>query len=261
MYIPSATKEFISDLIASNKREFGRTLNEYRNIKIEKNVIEHAEGSAQVTIGNTKVLAGVKITVGEPMHDKPNEGNLITSAELLPMASSDYEMGPPSPDAIEIARVIDRGIRAAGIIDTAALFIEEGKVWDVFVDIYVLNYDGNLFDAGTIAATVALLSARMPKLEGEKVISEGIKDKLKTNGIITSCTFAKAAGKVFIDPDANEETFMDARITMATDGKELRAMQKGLRGSFTLQELNNAVSMAFEKYNDLKALMEKALGE
>ncbi len=261
MRIPSATKEFISDLIANNKREFGRALDEYREMEITKNVIPHAEGSAQVVLGNTKVLCGVKITVGEPMHDKPNEGNLITSAELLPMASEDYETGPPSPEAVEIARVIDRGIRAAGIIDTAALFIEEGKVWDVFVDIYVINYDGNLFDAGTIAATVALLSARMPKLEGEKVISEGIKDKLKTNGIITSCTFAKVANKVFIDPDGNEEMFMDARVTIANDGKEIRAMQKGLRGGFTLQELTAAVAMSFEKHNELKSLMEKTLGE
>jgi exosome complex component RRP42 len=261
MYIQSATKEFIQELIANNKREFGRTLNEYRNIEIKKGVIEHAEGSAQVTFGNTKVLAGVKITVGEPMHDKPNEGNLITGAELLPMASAEYEMGPPSPEAIEVARVIDRGIRAAGIIDTAALFIEEGKVWDIFVDIYVLNYDGNLFDAGTMAATVALLSARMPKLEGDKVISEGVTDKLKTNGIITSCTFAKASGKIFIDPDGNEEKFMDSRITIANDGKEIRAMQKGLAGGFTLPELNEAVEISFEKHNELKSLMERALGE
>ncbi len=261
MYIQSATKEFINDLISSGKREDGRALDQYREIKLTKGVIENAEGSAMALFGNTKVLAGVKIGIGEPMKDKPNEGNIMTSAELLPMASAEYEMGPPSPDAIEVARVIDRGIRAAGMIDTSSLFIEKDKVWEIFIDVYVLNYDGNLFDAGTTAAVTALLSARMPKLEGESVVREGLNSKLKTNNTVTSCTFAKAANKIFIDPDANEEEFMDTRITIANDGKEIRAMQKGLWGGMTAKELEYATDLSFEKHKELKSIINKTLGE
>jgi exosome complex component RRP42 len=207
------------------------------------------------------VLAGVKIDVGAPLQDKPDEGALITGAELLPLANADYEPGPPSPESIEFARVVDRGIRAAEVLDLEGLFIEKDKVWTTYVDLYVLNYDGNLFDAGTLAATSALLSARMPKYEEEKVIREGNLGKLKTKGIVTSCTFAKVGGKMLLDPNANEENIMDCRLTIANDENVIRAMQKGLRGAFTFQELKGLVDVTFDNSKRLREIVKKAVGD
>ncbi|MEM0087251.1 MAG: hypothetical protein QXU16_03240, partial [Candidatus Micrarchaeaceae archaeon] len=87
--------EYIRELLNKNSREDSRKFDEYRNIRITPGVIEHAEGSAQVDLGFTKVLAGVKLDVDTPMPDKPDEGNLIVSAELLPLASTEFEAGPP----------------------------------------------------------------------------------------------------------------------------------------------------------------------
>lgn len=129
MQIPTVTEDYIRDLLASGRREDGRGSSDYRNIHVNTGFIPNAEGSAEVTIGNTRVLVGVKIGTGDPMPDKPDEGNLVTSAELLPLASERFEMGPPSPEGIELARVVDRGIRASAILDMKSLFIEEGKVW------------------------------------------------------------------------------------------------------------------------------------
>ncbi len=100
-------------------------------------------------LGATRVLAGVKLMLDEPMEDTPNQGNLVVSAELLPLASATYESGPPSPEAIEFARVVDRGIRHGNCVNLESLFVEEEKAWTVYVDLYVLNYNGNLFDAGS----------------------------------------------------------------------------------------------------------------
>ena len=258
MQIRTVTGDYIRDLLASGAREDGRDMLDYRRITIKKGAVPNAEGSADVNFGNTRVLVGVKLGVGEPMPDKPNEGNLITSAELLPLASESFEAGPPSPEAIELGRVIDRGIRSSGMIDTKALFIEEGKVWDLFIDVYILNYDGNLFDAGTLAASKALSTARMPKLEGEEVIREGNLGKLKVNNIVTSCTFAKIAENIVLDPDGNEEAFMDARVTMANDEKVIRAMQKGLSGSFAPKELENLLDITFDKSKELRKHIESA---
>ncbi|MDE1823721.1 MAG: exosome complex protein Rrp42 [Candidatus Micrarchaeota archaeon] len=257
--------DFIKDLLQKGKREDGRKAMDYRSIEIKTNVMPNAEGSAEVNIGHTRVLAGVKVGLGAPMHDKPNEGNLMTAAELLPLASRYYEPGPPTPEAIEVARVIDRGIRAANVIDMEALFVEPEKVWEVFVDIYVLNYHGNLFDAGTLAATAALKSARMPKVEknGEEftVIREGALGKLKTKNIVTSCTFGKLFGSVVLDPDGNEESFMDARVTIASDENVVRAMQKGLGGSFSTKELDGLLDVSFEKSRSLRNIITNAAGE
>lgn len=260
MQIRTVTEDFIKDLLMKGQREDGRAPMSYRDIQIKLGVIPNAEGSAQVTFGNTKVLAGIKIGVGEPMPDKPGEGNLITSAELHPMASESFDTGPPSPEAIELGRVIDRGIRASDMINAKSLGIDEEKVWEVFVDVYVLNYDGNLFDAGTLAASAALNSARMPKYEKEEVIREGNLGKFKLGGLVTSSTFAKIADKIVIDPDGNEEAFMSSRLTIANDENVIRAMQKGLGGSFSQKELETLIDIAFDKSKDLRKLILNSKG-
>ena len=79
---------------------------------------------------------------------------------------------PPTPESIEFARVVDRGIRAGNCVDLESLVIDEETVWTIFVDLYVLNYAGNLFDAGTLAAMAALLTTKVPKYEGDKAIRE-----------------------------------------------------------------------------------------
>ncbi len=261
MKIPTVTENYIKDLLSKGRREDGRGLLDYRSIKINPNFIPNAEGSAEVIVGNTRVLAGVKLGVGDPMPDKPDEGNLVTSAELLPLASERFEIGPPTPEGIELARVIDRGLRAASMLDMKGLFIEAEKVWNVFVDIYVLNYDGNLFDAGTLAAATALSTARMPKYEDGKVIREGDLSRLDIKNIITSCTFAKIGGNVILDPEGNEEAVMEGRLTIANDENVVRAMQKGLSGSFSPKELDSLVDTSFERSKALRNLILKAKGD
>ncbi|MGC8676340.1 MAG: exosome complex protein Rrp42 [Candidatus Micrarchaeia archaeon] len=259
MQIGTISKEYMSALLEKKERIDKRGFMDYRSISIKTGTMPHAEGSASVKIGDTYVLAGVKLDVGEPMRDKPDEGALTTSAELLPLASVEYEEGPPSPEAVEFARVVDRGIRAAELIDMPSLFIEQGKVWNVYVDIYVLNYDGNLFDAGTLASVAALKTCKLPRLEGNNVIREGNLPLLKTKGIVTSCTFARIGDSLLLDPNGNEEAFMNARFTVASDGEYIRAMQKGLSGHFTRQEIEKLIDTSFEKSKLLRSEIEKAI--
>ena len=254
--VNSIKSTYIKELLNNGVRN-GRGFFEYRDISVVRDIIPNAEGSAQVDLGATKVLVGVKLDIDEPMPDKPNEGNIITSAELLPLASADFDTGPPSPEAIELARVVDRGIRAANVIDTSSLFIEEGKVWSVFIDIYIMNYDGNLFDASTLASVAALTNTRMPKFEDGNVIREGKLEKLKVNNIVTSCTYAKIGKAILLDPDGDEESVMDARLTIANDETYIRAMQKGLSGSFKEQEINDLIEKSFEKSKDLRSIINK----
>ena len=248
---------YIRNLLAEKKREDSRALDEFRPIKIDNGLLKNAEGSAQVDLGATRVLAGIKLQLEEPMEDTPNQGNLICSAELLPLASATYETGPPSPEAIEFARVVDRGIRAGNCIDLESLFVEEGKAWSVFIDLYVLNYNGNLFDAGTLAAMSALINTGVPKYEDNKVVREERSNKLKISNIVTSTTFAKINGTTVLDPTGNEQSAADARITITTDTENLRAMQKGLSGGFFTNEVEELVGISFNKHKELKNILEK----
>jgi len=248
-------KEYVKDLMSKGKRPSGRALDELRNAVIERNVIPNAEGSARVHLGNTKVLVGVKLGIGTPFPDRPDEGVLSTTAELLPLASPVFEMGPPDANSIELARVVDRGIRSSNLLDLKSLFLETGKAWNVFVDIYVLDHDGNLIDASALAAMAALQCTRMPKYEDGKILYGQYAGKLATATTCVTATFAKIGGTIVADPDLDEEKAMDARLTVATTPEHICAMQKGGAGGFTRDEVLNIIDMSFKKAEELRALL------
>ena len=125
--VPEITRESIKNLIVNGKRDDGRLLDEYRDISIETDVISKAEGSARVKIGGTQVLVGVKPQIGSPFPDTPNFGVLMTNCEMLPMADPTFEPGPPGEDSIELARVVDRGIRESELVDLDKLCIDKSK--------------------------------------------------------------------------------------------------------------------------------------
>jgi exosome complex component RRP42 len=246
----------IIQTIDAGKRLDGRTLTDFREFKIEQGVIEKAEGSARVLLGKSDVLVGVKVEIGEPFPDTPNEGVMTVNAELVPLASASYETGPPDETSIELARIVDRGIRESKAIDTEKLCIEPGKkVFVVFVDVWVLNYDGNLIDTAALAAMSALLNTKMPNFEikdGEVKIKQGY-TQLPLRSHPITITIGKIGDKLIIDPSAEEENVIDARLTMAmNDEGNICAIQKGLAGYFTPQQIIDASKLAREKAAELR---------
>jgi exosome complex component RRP42 len=246
-------RDHMMKLIAEGKRLDGRALDQVREIKVVTDVIESADGSARVKLGNTEVIAGVKIIPGTPFPDTPNIGVLTTGAELIPMAHPTFESGPPGEDAIELARVVDRGIRESGMVDVEALCITPGEeVWMCFVDIYALDYDGNLFDAANLAAVCALKSATIP---GEQY-GKGENKPLPITCTPISITEAKVGNDLIVDPNFDEEQISTARLTVTTDDNgNFRAMQKGGRGSITLDELSLCLDRAVEKGAEIRKII------
>jgi len=174
--ISTIEKNYILSNLKKDQRLDGRDLWQQREWSIKSNVIASAEGSAEVTLGKTQVITGVKYDVGTPFPDLPNEGVCTFMAELLPLASPLFERGPPNEQSIELARVVDRGIRHADCVQTKKLCIKEKKaVYIIFVDIYVINYSGNLIDAGGISSLTALISSKIPegKWENDEVVWTG----------------------------------------------------------------------------------------
>jgi len=250
----------ITQLIAKGKRLDGRGLTDYREIKVEQGIIERAEGSARVLFGRTEIVVGTKIEIGQPFPDTPNEGVLTVNAELVPLASSTFEPGPPDENSIELARIVDRGIRESKAIDVEKLCIEPGKkVFIVFVDVYVLNHDGNLIDASALAALAALLNTKMPNFEvkeDEVKIKAGYTQLPIRKHPITA-TFAKINDKLVVDPWLEEEQIMDARLSMAIDDDgNICAIQKGGSGYFAPQQVLEAAKMAKEKAEEIRKKLE-----
>ena len=257
--VPIIKRDYIYKLTEQGKRVDGRNFDEYRKIEIETGVVSKAEGSARVKIGNTQVMAGIKMDVGEPYSDSPDSGVMTTAAELIPLASPDFEAGPPREDAIELARVVDRGVRESEVIELDKLCIEPGeKVWIVFIDLHILDYDGNLFDAASLACLAALSTAKVPAERFE--LGEDYPLPLKEPPI--SCTSVKFNNVVVIDPALDEEEIADARLTVATDTNgDLRAMQKGLNGSFTREEIQKVIKASIDNGREIRKQLYKSVGK
>ena len=246
----------IEQLIEKGKRLDERGLGDYREIKIEQGVIEKAEGSARVLLGKTEILVGIKVETGTPFPDTPNDGVMTVNAELVPLASPDFEPGPPDENSIELARIVDRGIRESHAIDTEKLCITPGKkVFVVFVDVYVLNHDGNLIDASALAAVAALMNTKMPNYEvkdDEVIIKQGYTPLPMKSHPIT-VTLGKISNKLIVDPGLEEEKVIAARLTIAfNDEGNICAIQKGCSGYFTQQQILEGMKLAREKAAELR---------
>src|SRR5207247_10012060 len=93
----------------------------------KKSVMSKGNGSARDRLGNTEDITGVKIQPDKPFPDLGDKGILICTAEILPLADPNVEPGPPTEEVIELARVVDRGIRETEMIDLRQLVLKEGK--------------------------------------------------------------------------------------------------------------------------------------
>lgn len=243
----------ILDLARGGKRLDGRTPDEYRRIEVEPGFVVTADGSALARIGETAVLSGIKLEPGKPYPDTPNAGVLTTNAELIPLSSPTFEPGPPHPRAIEVSRVVDRAIRAAETIDLKKLCVTPGeKCWSCYVDIHVLDHGGNLIDAASLAALGALTHATLPK----KRFGIGEADEpLAVEHFPVECTFTRLGETIVVDATFEEERAGQGRVTIATDeAGNVVAMQKGLIGAFSPDDVKEMAERAFRHGDRLRAI-------
>lgn len=261
--IEQLRKRQMFDLITNGKRLDGRNLEDIRSLEIDIDIIKKADGSAKVKLGNSEVIAGVKVETGAPFEGLENKGALIVTAEVLPIASPYIEPGPPDEETIELARVVDRGIRESQMIDLDKLVLIPGKtVYVIFVDCSIINADGNLFDATSYAVVAALLSTKLPifEIRDEKVVDTGKKQEPPISTIPVSITSIRIGNNIIIDPTAEEEACMESRITITTNSNnEYAAIQKGSTGYFTLEQIKFAAQTARVKAETLRTKLKELI--
>jgi len=274
MKLPIINQKKIINLLLNDKRFDGRKPFEYRDLVIETNVSNNAEGSARVRMGKTDVIVGVKLGIQAPYPDHKDEGTMMVGFEFSSSAGERHEMGPPKINSIEIARVVDRGIRESGFIDWKKLCIQDGeKVWAISIDVYCINDDGNALDASALGAVAALKMARFPVYNAEEeAISYGEFTDTPlplTDNVPFAMTFYKVGEKLLIDPTREEEDAATARLTLALSKPEkdyiINSMQKGEQDNLSEEDLKTVISESEKVYesmipnidNQIKKLTEK----
>jgi len=258
--VENLRKKQMRESISAGKRLDERSLDEIRPLEIEIDVIKKASGSAWVKLGKTEVIAGVKVETGEPFEGLENSGAMIITAEVLPIASPHIEPGPPDEETIELARVVDRGVRGSEMLDLSKLVLVPGKiVYTIFVDCSIINVDGNLFDATSYAVVSALASCKLPvfEIKDDKVVETGKTQEPPITTIPVSITTVKIGDYLLLDPNTEEEACMDARLTITTNSKgSIVAMQKGLKGYFTVDEVKGIADKARIKGEEIRVKLE-----
>ncbi|MBW3003414.1 exosome complex protein Rrp42 [Candidatus Woesearchaeota archaeon] len=249
-------KDYTLRLLQKGIRLDGRKLDEYRQpVLVEYGAAGNAEGSARVKIGETEVLAGIKLELGVPYPDTADQGALMVGVELLPMSNPEFEPGPPGIQSIELARVVDRGIRESHAIDMKKLCITPGeKCWVVVIDICPINDAGNLFDACALATLAALRDTVFPEVKDGVIVPKSkTKEKLPVVEDTLECTVYKIGQYFIVDPVTEEEQIYDGRLTIAmkADGT-VCALQKGGEEGLSIDDISSMIEVAGEKIKMLR---------
>jgi exosome complex component RRP42 len=254
--------ETIKKMAEDEERLGGRDLEEYREVEVETDYIPTtAQGSARVKIGETDVIVGISFDLEEPYPDMPGKGTIVTNAELAPMADREFESGPPQEAGVELARVVDRGIRESEAIDLEDLCIEEGeKVYTTFIDIHVLNNDGDLIDASALGAIAALKTGYLPEYdeeEDELNYDEEAGD-IPLNKVPVTATGRKIGDTILWDTDSEEEKALGARLTVTlTDEGKVVAMQKGGEEPLSQEEIREIMEEAKNQTRRFREILEE----
>lgn len=165
--LSEAEKIFIQHGVESNFRNDGRNNEDYRPILIETDVVQNANGSARVQLGQTDILVGVKAEIDVPETNSPKTGRIKFFVDCSANASPEFEGRGGESFANEIAEALHSAYNnkdTEEVILKKLLLLENQLCWLLYVDVVVLECQGgNAFDCASLAVKCALYDLKIPK--------------------------------------------------------------------------------------------------
>uniref|UniRef100_A0A671YUZ5 Exosome complex component RRP45 n=1 Tax=Sparus aurata TaxID=8175 RepID=A0A671YUZ5_SPAAU len=226
-------------------------------------------GCCFVELGKTRVMAQVSCELVAPKESRPNEGIMFFNIELSPMASPTFEQGRQSELSVKLNRQLERCLRNSKCIDTESLCVVSGeKVWQIRVDVHMLNHDGNLMDAASIAAITALCHFRRPDvgIQGDEVTvySPEERDPIPLSiyhmPISVSFSFFQQGTYLLVDPCEREERVMDGLLMIAMNKhREICSIQSSGGIMLLKEQVMRCSKIASVKVSEITELISKAL--
>ncbi|CAJ0933269.1 unnamed protein product [Ranitomeya imitator] len=244
----------------------GRQTYDYRNIKI---TFGTEYGCCIVELGKTRVLGQVSCELVAPKMNRPTEGILFFNLELSSMASPAFESGRSSELLVKLNRLLERCLRNSKCIDTESLCVQAGeKVWQIRVDLHLLNHEGNIMDAASIAAVAALCHFRRPdvSVQGEEVTVYSPEERdpvplsIHHMPICVSFAFFQQGTFLLVDPSEREERVMDGLLVIAMNKhREICTIQSSGGIMLLKDQVLRCSKVAGVKVAEITELIQKAL--
>ncbi|XP_041120894.1 exosome complex component RRP45-like [Polyodon spathula] len=264
--LSNCERQFLVQAIAEKKRLDGRQTFDYRNVKI---TFGTDYGCCIVDLGKTRVLAQISCELVAPKMNRPTEGILFFNLELSQMASPAFEPGRQSELVVKLNRLLERCLRNSKCIDTESLCVVSGeKVWQIRVDLHLLNHDGNIMDAASIAAITALCHFRRPdvSIQGEDVTvytpeeRDPIPLSIHHMPICVSFSFFQQGTYLLVDPSEREERVMDGLLVIAMNKhREICTIQSSGGIMLLKDQVLRCSKIASVKVTEISELIQKAL--
>lgn len=190
------------------KREDGRGNNDLRNTKITRGVLRHAEGSALIELGNTKVICAASVEESvPPFLATTGRGWVTAEYSMLPRATSkrtrrDASTGRISGRAQEIQRIIGRALRAC--IDLSMLGERT-----IVVDCDVIEADGGTRTASITGGFVALYDA------AQYLVRNGLIGESPITDFVAAVSVGIVDGECLLDLDYSEDSRAEVDLNVA----------------------------------------------
>ena len=237
-------------------RHDGRAADQLRDIRITRNWLDHAEGSALIEFGRTRVLVAASFTEGVPRWLKGQGTGWVTSEyEMLPRSTntrSDRESrkGKVGGRTHEISRLIGRSLRA--VIDTSALGENT-----IVIDCDVLQADGGTRTASITGAYVALADA-ITDARARGLIAKNAKPLTDS---VAAISVGIVGGVPVLDLDYPEDSTAetDMNVVMTGSGGFVEVQGTAEGAPFDRNELNALLDLAAGGIATLTSLQQEAL--
>ncbi|HEY3571315.1 MAG TPA: ribonuclease PH [Thermoanaerobaculia bacterium] len=227
-------------------RPEGRALDALRPVRIETGVLKFAEGSALISLGDTRVLVAASIENRVPPFKKDSgEGWLTAEYAMLPRATHtrnqrEVSQGKPSGRTAEIQRLIGRSLRAA--VDLTAL-----PDRTLTLDCDVLQADGGTRTAAVTGAYVAAVLALGRLAMTRDITTWPIRDQ------IAAVSVGIVGGTPRLDLEYVEDQVaeVDMNVVATAGGSLVEIQGTGEKRSFSRQEMDALVDLAFKGIAEL----------
>ena len=215
-------------------RNEDRNHNQLRDISIETNINIHAEGSALISFGNTKVICNASIENNVPRWMKNSDEGWVTGEYgMLPRSTNERmgreaARGKQSGRTQEIQRLIGRSLRQA--VDLKYL---KGKT--INVDCDVIQADGGTRTASITGGCVALFLAIRNHHDDQRAIKS----------FIAAVSMGIKDNKILLDLNYDEDSTADTDLNIVMNDKDQLIEIQGTAedAPFSKNELSDMLEM------------------
>ena len=235
-------------------RPGGRAEDALRPLDIRLDALKFAEGSAQIDLGDTRVLTAATVESRVPRFKiDSGEGWVTAEYAMLPRATHtrstrEVKQGRPGGRTQEIQRLIGRSLRA--VVDFAALGERT-----VTLDCDVLQADGGTRTASITAAYVAMVEALA------KSYLAGDVDRWPVVGQVAAVSVGIVDGVPLLDLEYCEDSVaeVDLNVVATGDGELIEVQGTGEQRSFRRDELDRLLDLAMAGIERLVAAQNAVL--